>query len=452
MLITYESQNKQLANDVLERNFYKSFRTRGGPRKIELFLTGACKANCDYCYLKKYQKDLYPLNLHNPDQIIHNLQLVLDWYIENEFVCMLDIFSAEWLTSPIADRVFDCFYETFSKVEPSKRPPDILLADNMQFLKDATLTAKVKANFNKIKSLGINVGISASIDGKYCDYGRTENDDEFYIKLKEFLLEYKGLVHPMVSADNVKYWIDNYAWWRANFPDSMCRDIMSLEVRNGDWNEDSIQDLIRFCDFLIDYKFEEFNYDKTKMLKYIFHVFDDNDDDDIKMLTSSYNIIGIQNTETITNEDHIGCSSYGTLPIRLGDLSVAPCHRLYYPELEIGKFNVQNDKIIDFNPTNVSLLIMMCHLKRSCIPHCERCNFNEICVGHCLGASYEAYGNMLVPQMEVCKMYTAKNTFLLYKYYTMGLFDNIDDLKRYLPENRIELIKTLVANIVGEVV
>ena len=67
MLITYESQNKQLANDVLERNFYKSFRTRGGPRKIELFLTGACKANCDYCYLKKYQKDLYPLNLHNPD-------------------------------------------------------------------------------------------------------------------------------------------------------------------------------------------------------------------------------------------------------------------------------------------------------------------------------------------------------------------------------------------------
>ena len=63
----YAESVKIFIKKKLERNFYKSFRTRGGPRKIELFLTGACKANCDYCYLKKYQKDLYPLNLHNSD-------------------------------------------------------------------------------------------------------------------------------------------------------------------------------------------------------------------------------------------------------------------------------------------------------------------------------------------------------------------------------------------------
>ena len=32
---------------------------------------------------------------------------------------------------------------------------------------------------------------------------------------------------------------------------------MSLEVRDNTWDEDSINELIHFCDFLVDYKFEK---------------------------------------------------------------------------------------------------------------------------------------------------------------------------------------------------
>lgn len=446
---TVEEQNRQLANDVLERNFYESFRTKREGKKIELYLTGACKANCEYCYLKKHQKDLYPTKLHSEELIIQNLQLVLDWYIKNEFICQFDIFSAEWLTTPLADKVFNCFYNTFSKVPKSKRPKVILMADNMQFLKSEHYTQKVESYYQKMEELGITLGLSASVDGKYCDFGRTENDDEYYQKLRDFMVKHKILIHPMISSNNIQYWMDNYVWWRTNFPDSLCKDIMSLEVRDNSWTDESIGHLIRFCDFLADYKFEEFNYDKEKMLKYVMHVFTDEDPNDVKLTTAPYNVIGIQNSGMAANKDFMSCSSYGTLPIRLGDLSVAPCHRLFYPELEMGKFHVENNEITHFEPTNISLLIMMCHLRRSCMPHCEQCKFNEFCVGHCLGASYEQSKNMLVPQQEVCKMYVAKNTFLIYKYYHMGLFEELDKIKDLIPENRVAMLRNLINDIVG---
>jgi sulfatase maturation enzyme AslB (radical SAM superfamily) len=63
--------NKKLANDILERNYYSSFRNKG-PKKLEIFLMGACKANCEYCYLKKHQKYLYPAKLHDYDTIVNN--------------------------------------------------------------------------------------------------------------------------------------------------------------------------------------------------------------------------------------------------------------------------------------------------------------------------------------------------------------------------------------------
>jgi hypothetical protein len=58
------------------------------------------------------------------------------------------------------------------------------------------------------------------------------------------------------------------------------------------------------------------------------------------------------------------------------------------------------------------------------MPKCENCKFQGVCIGHCCGASYEEYGNFLVPQMEVCSMYKSKISFLIYKYYMMGLFDD----------------------------
>lgn len=447
-LITYEQDNKDFANYLLNTYFFSQFKK--GHKKLEVFLTGICKANCDYCYLKKNQKYLFPKELHNNDLIINNLQILMDWYVENEFCCPIDVFSAEWLTTPIADRVIDCFYNTFSKVPQNKRPPVIIAADNMQFVKDDVATEKVQSYIDKLKSLGIVFALSASVDGKYCDYGRTDNDDEYYQKLNQFMLKNNIKFHPMVSADNVKYQIDNFMWFKETFDPQVVAELMMLEVRNGDWTDESIYELLRFCDFVVDYKFNnEFNQDKKRFLKYVLDIRDEEVGPEHDV---SYNNISLHTSNIFYATDSMNCSHYGTLCVRVADLTVAPCHRLYYPELKIGEFQLSEDnKIIGFNPNNVELLVLGCTTKRSCLPHCEKCKFQDLCVGFCQGASYEAYKNLLVPQIQVCKMYRAKISFLIKKFDSMGLFEYLDVLdhqslsperKRYLKD----VIKSVLEN------
>lgn len=440
--------NNQLANDILERQYYSYFRK--GQKKIELYFTANCKANCEYCYLKKHQKELYPNELSNPKQIVQNLQLILDWYVENKFTCPLDIFSAEWLTTSWADQIFDCFYNTFSKVPIQYRPEAILAADNMQFLKDPILTEKIEEQITKLKELGIQFPLSASVDGKYCDFGRSENDDEFYKKLSDFLDKYNCLAHPMISSNNIKYWKENYEWWATNFSSQVVDNIMTLEVRDETWTEESIQDLIIYCDFLIDRIFKNyFKENKREFLKYVLNLRNSPDDIIQRPKYIGYNIIALNHTPIDTNTDSISCSFTDSLPIRLGDLSVGLCHRLYYPELIIGKYELKNNKIFQLNVNNVALLIMKTHLKRSILPHCENCKFVGCCIGFCLGASYENYKNPLVPCQETCNMYLAKNSFLIYKYYTMGLFDYLEDFRDELGNNYTNYLQDLIATVIG---
>lgn len=444
-LTAYEKDNKEFANYLLEQYFFQPFRQ--GRKKLEIFLTGICKANCDYCYLKRNQAILFPKELRNNDLIINNLQLLMDWYVKNEFCCPLDIFSAEWLTTPIADRVIDCIYNTFSKVPVDKRPPLIVAADNMQFIKDNVATEKVQSYIDKLESLGIHFYISASVDGKYCDYGRTENDDEYYQKLNAFAVKNNIKFHPMVSADNVKYQIDNFMWFKETFDPKVVNEIMMLEVRNGDWTDESIYELLRFCDFLVDYKFHnEFNQDKRRFLKYILNVRDEEvgPEHDVP-----YNNISLHTSNIFDGQDGFNCSSYGTLCVRVADLSIAPCHRLFYPELKIGEFQLDNNnQITSFNPANLELLLIGCTMKRSCTPHCEKCKFQDLCVGFCQGASYEAYKNPLVPQLQVCKMYRAKISFLIKKFDSMGLFDYLDDLEpESLSEKRKRYLKDVIKSV-----
>ena len=446
-MITPYEQDKILANDVLERNYYTRFRK--GMGRIELFLTGACRANCDYCYLKKNQANLYPAKLHKEEVIIANLQKVLNWYVKNEFTCSLDIFSAEWLTTPIAEKVIDCIYNTFSQVPEEKRPKAVLAADNMQFLKDDEVTKKVESYIDKLQSLHIDFPLSASVDGKYCDYGRTENSDEYYKKLSDFLEKHQIYTHPMISSDNIKYQIENRKWWKENFSDRITAPhrTFTLEVRDNTWNEESIQHLINYCDYLIDEAYEYFGYDKEKMLRFIFNIPQIGVEDNH---VAAYNIIGLNRNYTEQNSDFLTCSAYDSLVIRLGDLKVAPCHRLYYPELELGQFNTdeENNILTDFEPKNIALLIAYCHVKRSCLPHCENCKFNGICIGFCNGASFEEYKNPFIPQKEVCDMYRTKLSFLIYKYYTMGLFDDMSCMKDILTPLFVIYLEDLIMDIV----
>ena len=93
---------------------------------------------------------------------------------------------------------------------------------------------------------------------------------------------------------------------------------------------------MRFCDFVVDYKFNvEFEQNKKRFLKYILNV---RDEEVGWEHDNSYNNISICTNNIFYNNDAFNCSSYGTLCVRVADLSIAPCHRLFYPELKIGEF------------------------------------------------------------------------------------------------------------------
>lgn len=440
--MTDKEQNKILANDFLERNFYKSYRS--GEKKLEIFLFGQCSANCKYCYIKKHGHDLYPLDISDKNLIIKNTQKILNWYVKNQFRCNIDLFSGDWINTPYAEQIFDMFYNTFK--ETRYKPKQISIPDNMQFLNNEEKIQLVEFNIERFQKIDIFLSFSASVDGLYCEYDRTPATEEFYIKLRDFLIKHNYRPHPMISSNNIDQWISNYQWWRNNFPDEIVSSLMTLEVRDNTWTNDKIQSLIQYCDFLVDYKFKEYNQDKFLLLKQIFKIPDENFE------WAPYDILGFP-LYIIKKEDKVPCTNSGQcLAIRAGDLSSAMCHRLFYKELSFGHFNADEDSLIDFEPTNVTLLIVSKKLHRTCLPYCEECKFVGFCAGPCHGASYEDLGNPYVPDKEVCNLYKAKYSFLIYKYYTLGLFDEEGMLfiKNHTDQLQFDYISCLIKNVLNE--
>jgi hypothetical protein len=62
----------------------------------------------------------------------------------------------------------------------------------------------------------------------------------------------------MISACNVHLWIDNFIWFEEMFQkyNLDINTMMTLEVRNNDWTDESIQHYLHFLNFLFEQKFK----------------------------------------------------------------------------------------------------------------------------------------------------------------------------------------------------
>lgn len=436
---TYKEQNNRLAKSILERTYYEPFRK--GEKELEIFLLGKCSAQCEYCYLSKHSDELYPKELSsNYDLLLKNLKILMNWYVKNNFKCRISIFSAEWLDkNDFRDKVFDILDKAFENT--TNYPLYILIPSNMQFIKDEKATASIQKYIDLFKEkYNIPICISASIDGKYCDNFRTPVEDSFYTNLFTFLENNKFYCHPMVSSSNIKYWIDNYTWFRETAPFNIGQRLMMLEVRDETWNNTNINEFLTFLEFVINYQFDnDFHKNKKEFLKYILCL----PNTIIKNYPNYLNIgLGPCN-DFVKNSNTINCNvANWSLNIRLGDFSLIPCHRQSYEELILGQYQLnENNEITDFQVKNIELMIAYNHLKHDCFPHCESCKYIGCCIGFCLGNSYENYKNPFIPVKEVCKLYKSKIKFLIYTYDQMGLFDYLDeiqdislDFKKYLTD------------------
>src|SRR5659263_426568 len=131
----FEQENKEILKGFLERRFFKQFRSdnirkTGG---IELFITADCDLKCTYCYLQNQKEGLYPKHLRNMDTIVNNVNIFMDWYVENNFKTSISIFSGEFFNlGDYAFKILDIIFDKFKDADRTNTTiTQIIIPTNM---------------------------------------------------------------------------------------------------------------------------------------------------------------------------------------------------------------------------------------------------------------------------------------------------------------------------------
>lgn len=406
-----------------DENFDKSLINES---KLEIYVTAKCNQKCDYCYLVKH-KELYPAEFDKKELILKNLNILIDWIIENNFyIPTIEIFSGEiWHTNFGLD-ILEIIYQGIQKGLQTNM---VLIPSNCSFILDKIQTQKIQHCINKFEKIGVRLCFSISVDGKIIENFRPlnssekEKNDLFYDNLFLFAEHNNFHFHPMVSAKNINKWIENYLWFEEMFYkyNLNIETIMMLEVRNNDWDEKSIQEYKEFLDFLINKKLK---YHKTidNFFNYLFNFDNSNETPD------GYLPYALPFAYTFQ-----GCTVSDNLTVRLGDLAICPCHRTAYNKLLYGHFIVKDNKIIDIEGNNpeIASRILLANNNIASL-NCDVCKINKFCLKGCFGSQYETEKDMFFPIQSVCNLFLEKYDFLIKKYTELGI---IDYLKKISPYN-----------------
>ena len=411
----YEEQNNELVNSFLERTFFKNYRLPKNSKdrcanwsKFEMVLTSTCNLGCKYCYLHKHGKQLYPDEIKDEDKIINNVSILTDWLIENKMTPEIELFTGEMFAQEMNFEVLNVIYNKYKDLNNELKPPIITVPTNYSFLLDERTTQRVEENIQRFKEIGIRLGLSASVDGKYLEHNRPftkkhgedafifkaengDRDDEFYDKLFAFNKKYKMGFHPMVYSNDMHLWKENWLWFQENFEkyNIPFNNIYLLEVRNEEWSQKQIEDFSEFIEFLIKWTFyKKCNQSPKKFRDFIFK-------------KKGYNIL----SKPLSSVGRgIGCSIQSCLPVRMGDLSVFPCHRTMYDQFKEFEFTVEDNKITGIRGVNPEMIIAEKTFQGKTLPMCETCVIKESCSLGCLGSQYESTGEMFSPIPTVCKL------------------------------------------------
>lgn len=417
---------------ILEKRFFEPWRD-GDCRnpaslwrdsKLELFVTAACNQNCEYCYLVRHD-ELYPREIRDPETIKFNLRALLDWCVWQGFSFhQVDLFSGEIWHTPFGWEVLDIL---LSYIRNGLRIDTVVIPTNASFVLDDRALIEMANRIEDYGRCGCRLQLSGSIDGAMADgvtrRGNTDEltqrkeGEEFYDRFFSFWKMFRFRFHPMVSQENVKKWKENFLWWEEKcekYGYDAYQDVMMLEVRNDGWTEENISDYIEFLDWLID-KFltERCSRDPQKLANHLF-------------LTDIFNATGegYVNFGMPQADSFAGCTVSDMLTVRLGDLSIPPCHRTAYNELLYGKFKMEDGKITGIeenNPQMASRILLQDDIL--CDPGCCCCPYSYFCLRGCYGSQRETEGDPFMPIESVCNLFRAKIDFLIDKYERLGVWD-----------------------------
>ena len=362
--------------------------------------------------------------------------MIYEWLLEKGYsIPKVEFFSGEIWHTPFGYKVLDL---TLDYLHKGMNINMFLVASNFSFILDEKATAKIHSYVQRFDDCGHPLVFSCSCDGKIIEEisrpaanGKTK-PDEFWDKLFDFCKVNSFWFHPMIAANNVAYWCENYDWWmeqckKYNLP--IKRVVNMLEVRNNDWTEQSIKDYCKFIDHLMNLYLQECNNDIKLYAQRIMHLRDAGLNINENFFESGYCPINIGQVDTFP-----GCTVATDLTIRVGDLAICPCHRTAYNKYLYGHLTTEDGRITGLQAANVNMAIKTLFSNITmCWPGCDTCLFNETCLHGCLGSQIESTGDPFFPAESVCAFFKAKYAHILLRYEELKI---IDYLRTFTPYER----------------
>lgn len=445
----FQRENNELLNFILDERFFKSWKQEPmlvqsksglnisddeiGMAKssgLELYLTSYCNQKCEYCYLQKYENELYPPEYNKQELILHNLKVVLQWILDNDyFIRNIDLFTGEIWHTQFGLDVLDTILEYLDK---GMRAQGFIIPSNMSFIFDEDQICKIQNRIDDAyEKYRVKFCFSASVDGKYCEDGRPlkngkVRDDAFYERLFLFCQHNNFLFHPMISANNVKHWKENYDWWKEKCKEYnfiFRKAVMALEVRNDEWGEEALKDYADFVDYYLeDYYQNVCDSDDITFAKHCFPSAD-------RYIEAN----GHLSPCLPGGYSYHGCTVSDTLCVRVGDLAIFPCHRTAYDKFNYGYFKVENDKIVGIRSANnvhMAMKVLLMNNTNTTV-ECDICKYARYCQKGCYGAQYEYSKDPFIPVKSVCDLYHTKIDKKIEIYERHRVIDYIKNINEY---------------------
>ncbi len=339
-------------------------------------------------------------------------------FYDNLIFDILDIFYK--YLEPIHDKYLQFFLKPDSFL--------ILIPCNCSFVQDNQKVSRWREYIKKFSKFNATIALSYSGDGQLVSDYREQREmaDEFYEKLFDFLEEFKYLSHPMLSPENVHNWIENYDWWiekaKQYYLPSMPLEFqpMILEVRNDEWTDDNIEDLLKVIKHIVDVRLNMCENDIDHLA---YHLFSGDGKNNTLQKLLSYDLIELR-PGTGMELDKVSCSIQGLLHVQLNNLTIVPCHRTSYRQFQAGRFVVEDGHITGVEAENVTMFLAIMGQKAQYTPKCIECPINALCSKGCFGAQYEVGAEIFQPALSVCKMKKAKIVFLIAYYKQLGVLDS----------------------------
>lgn len=423
---------------------------------VEFIISSVCNQSCEYCYLYKHGKEMYPPESNNAKNIVRNFRLLLEWLEENDFqYTTYDMFSGEFFALNFWEDIFQIIYDFNLN---NKKEKVVSVPTNGSFLLDDEKTKKIEDWMQKFETKNIDLFLSISVDGpeeiekleRPLKNKEVKNQNNFYQRYNAFRRKHSLSGHPMVTKNFVKNYKQNYDWWidtliqeDIKIKNSNGKEVYSipmlLEVRDPEqWDEESLINLKKLYNYIADKDFEVLH--KKNLDDFAYHFFDFGNENVISDIQGNYShiqpyIIGFPYLQF-----KLPCSIQSGAVFRVGDLAYVPCHRTCYPNHIYGKFIVENNKIIGMKAEHPALAFKIKDFNpnRSMLK-CSDCPINFICLKGCLGSQYEHTNDMFCAQDEICNMYYVKYKTIHEIALRYNLYDWVNDNVE-IPKKRRDFI------------